>query len=303
MDKIQIPSNIKLIDSGEFPTTENLPKGNLAFGKITETDMYHLFGNSDDNIVDYMMQGEQGEQGESAYQSWLNTGNNGDESDFIRWVKASSGGQANVGEIFWWPLSNPPGDSLYCNGDEISRIEYSKLFEVIGTMFGTGNGSTTFNLPDMRYKKADLYPCIRYKVEAFPYVKGYFGDSSLAANVHNIPTPIITNGDSSLIVNKNFIVSEDGVWALSFSGTTTNQSTPFSGTLNSYITVDWTLPSQRCITQLQSSQSTMILHALGIDTLLANDIMNVTLLPSVSMTSWQHPIYGAEPSFWFGRIV
>lgn len=39
-----------------------------------------------------------------------------------------------------------------CNGREISRTDYSGLFAVIGTSFGAGDGSTTFNLPDFRDK-------------------------------------------------------------------------------------------------------------------------------------------------------
>ena len=39
---------------------------------------------------------------------------------------------------------------LPCNGQEISRTTYQDLFSVIGTMYGVGNGSTTFNLPDYR---------------------------------------------------------------------------------------------------------------------------------------------------------
>lgn len=37
-----------------------------------------------------------------------------------------------------------------CNGQEISRVTYAALFAEIGTTFGAGNGSTTFNLPDFR---------------------------------------------------------------------------------------------------------------------------------------------------------
>jgi len=37
-----------------------------------------------------------------------------------------------------------------CNGQAISRTTYSSLFNLIGTKFGSGNGSTTFNLPDLR---------------------------------------------------------------------------------------------------------------------------------------------------------
>lgn len=39
---------------------------------------------------------------------------------------------------------------LPCNGQEISRTIYQDLFSVIGTMYGVGNGSTTFNVPDYR---------------------------------------------------------------------------------------------------------------------------------------------------------
>ena len=39
-----------------------------------------------------------------------------------------------------------------CNGREISRTDYSDLFSIIGTSFGAGDGSTTFNLPDFRDK-------------------------------------------------------------------------------------------------------------------------------------------------------
>lgn len=36
---------------------------------------------------------------------------------------------------------------LACDGKEVSRAEYAELFAIIGTMYGEGNGHTTFNLP------------------------------------------------------------------------------------------------------------------------------------------------------------
>jgi microcystin-dependent protein len=39
---------------------------------------------------------------------------------------------------------------LYCNGDAVSRTTYADLFAAIGTTYGVGDGSTTFNLPDLR---------------------------------------------------------------------------------------------------------------------------------------------------------
>jgi len=46
--------------------------------------------------------------------------------------------------------TTPPSGWLLCDGSAISRINYAGLFAVIGITSGAGDGSTTFNLPDMR---------------------------------------------------------------------------------------------------------------------------------------------------------
>lgn len=43
-----------------------------------------------------------------------------------------------------------PDGWLFCDASAVSRTTYSALFAVIGTTYGAGDGSTTFNLPDMR---------------------------------------------------------------------------------------------------------------------------------------------------------
>lgn len=55
-----------------------------------------------------------------------------------------------TGTIQMYAGSTAPSGWLICNGDAISRTTYSALFDVIGTTYGAGNGSTTFNLPDLR---------------------------------------------------------------------------------------------------------------------------------------------------------
>ena len=55
-----------------------------------------------------------------------------------------------VGEIKLWTSATAPDMFLFCAGQAISRTVYLKLFAVLGTNFGAGNGSTTFNLPDLR---------------------------------------------------------------------------------------------------------------------------------------------------------
>lgn len=55
-----------------------------------------------------------------------------------------------AGTIVMFGSATPPTGYLACNGAAVSRSTYATLFGVIGTTFGSGNGSTTFNLPDFR---------------------------------------------------------------------------------------------------------------------------------------------------------
>jgi microcystin-dependent protein len=55
-----------------------------------------------------------------------------------------------VGTIMMWAGSTAPTGWLLCNGAAVSRTTYSDLFAVISTTYGTGNGSTTFNVPDLQ---------------------------------------------------------------------------------------------------------------------------------------------------------
>lgn len=55
-----------------------------------------------------------------------------------------------AGLIMFYASSTLPTGFLKCNGAAVSRTTYSALFTAIGTTFGSGDGSTTFNLPDMR---------------------------------------------------------------------------------------------------------------------------------------------------------
>lgn len=54
------------------------------------------------------------------------------------------------GQIGAFARSTAPTGWLKCNGGAVSRTTYSALFAAIGTTFGVGDGSTTFNVPDLR---------------------------------------------------------------------------------------------------------------------------------------------------------
>jgi len=55
-----------------------------------------------------------------------------------------------IGGMIQWFTDTAPSGFLLCYGQALSRTTYSALFAVIGTTFGSGDGSTTFNLPDLR---------------------------------------------------------------------------------------------------------------------------------------------------------
>lgn len=55
-----------------------------------------------------------------------------------------------IGSIQMYGGTTAPSRWLICDGSAVSRTTYSRLFSAIGTAFGSGDGSTTFNLPDLR---------------------------------------------------------------------------------------------------------------------------------------------------------
>lgn len=57
-----------------------------------------------------------------------------------------------TGSIIPYGSTVIPTDYLLCNGAAISRTTYATLFGIISTSFGAGDGSTTFNVPDMQGK-------------------------------------------------------------------------------------------------------------------------------------------------------
>ena len=55
-----------------------------------------------------------------------------------------------IGAVMEWKSDIIPINWLLCDGQAVSRTDYSKLFEVLGTRYGEGDGSTTFNLPNRK---------------------------------------------------------------------------------------------------------------------------------------------------------
>ena len=69
----------------------------------------------------------------------------------IVWDYYDSG---NAGDIKMTACSTAPAGWLICDGSTISRTTYSRLFAAIGTTYGSGDGSNTFNIPDLQCRFA-----------------------------------------------------------------------------------------------------------------------------------------------------
>ncbi|WP_277759574.1 phage tail protein [Pseudomonas sp. A34-9] len=59
-------------------------------------------------------------------------------------------GDSMTGMVAAFSMSWPPEGWLKCNGAAVSRTTYARLFALLGVHYGAGDGSTTFNLPEMR---------------------------------------------------------------------------------------------------------------------------------------------------------
>ena len=77
----------------------------------------------------------------------------------------AGGFDVEVGTIVAYGGTTAPDGWLLCDGSAVSRSEYPRLFAVIGTAFGDGDGSTTFNLPNLQQR--------------FPLGKGSSGTGSV----------------------------------------------------------------------------------------------------------------------------
>lgn len=68
-----------------------------------------------------------------------------------KWIlKGYFGLPKMIGEVFDFAGASAPALSLFCYGQTVSRTTYAALFAVIGETYGAGDGTTTFNIPDLR---------------------------------------------------------------------------------------------------------------------------------------------------------
>jgi len=92
-----------------------------------------------------------------------------------------------VGTVIWFAKNIAPSGYLKCDGGAISRTNYADLFAVIGTTFGVGDSSTTFNLPnltDSRFIEGSGTVGTKYDA-GLPNITGQFGSNNYGHKIDN----------------------------------------------------------------------------------------------------------------------
>ena len=114
-----------------------------------------------------------------------------------KWRNYISRALVPTGTVLAFAGSSAPSGFLLCDGRAVSRTTYTSLFSVIGTTYGSGDGSTTFNLPDMRGRVA----------------VGSDANLGAAAGVQSVSLTAAQNGPhnhTTLIDYKNLMGTQEG---------------------------------------------------------------------------------------------
>lgn len=103
-----------------------------------------------------------------------------------------------VGQVGFFGMINAPIGFLKCNGAAVSRTTYAALFAAIGTTYGAGDGSTTFNLPDLR---GEFLRCLDdgRGVDTGRAI-GSAQDHQMESHNHTLPGNIVERTTSSSLV-------------------------------------------------------------------------------------------------------
>lgn len=130
--------------------------------------------------------------------------------------------------------TNAPEGYLYCRGQAVSRSTYSDLFDAIGTTYGAGNGSTTFNVPDLRGEFLRGFDAGR-DVDS-GRVFGSFQDHQIEKHIHY--TGVQTNRDGG--INNSYTragyINGNPLSANQRAGSTSSISDPGNGVTSEPVT-------------------------------------------------------------------
>jgi microcystin-dependent protein len=170
--------------------------------------------------------------------------------------------RSEVGAIKPWTKAAAPAGYLLCDGSAVSRSTYADLFAVIASTYGNGDGSTTFNVPNLQGKMPQGYDGNTYNLAGTGgantvtvavtnnqavTVTGNISNTSLttaqlSSHNHNTnyPNPFYTNGADNEQAGVTRGANTDATSNLAMnnagSGTGHNHAHTLSGTLTGTVT-------------------------------------------------------------------
>ena len=127
------------------------------------------------------------------------------------------------GAIQLYAGSTAPSGWLICNGQAISRTTYAALYAVIGTTYGAGDGSTTFNVPNLVNKTvrgsdslgktggADTVTLTTAQMPTHTHGGGSLSAASAGAHTHTVYTDYYSTGSQSYIRTNGGVAISGGM--------------------------------------------------------------------------------------------
>ncbi len=130
----------------------------------------------------------------------------------------SEDGLNPTGTVLAFAGNTVPNGYLQCNGAAVSRITYADLYAAIGTTYGAGNGSTTFNLPNLTDKFIEGSDAAGTAIEAgLPNITGsitnaYLGSSSTFSGAFS----------ATVSSGHDYYGSSKNLWLITFDANSSN---------------------------------------------------------------------------------
>lgn len=117
------------------------------------------------------------------------------------WNGGITGDTLPIGTMVPYGKNKAPTNWLICDGSEISRTTYVDLFNIIGTSYGEGDGSTTFNLPN---KKGKVSVGLDTTDTDFNTIGKTGGEKTHTLSLNELPENVWHSGDNTGGVNTSF---------------------------------------------------------------------------------------------------
>lgn len=160
-------------------------------------------------------------------------------------AEAVEGFAVPIGAVLHWPTSTPPTGFLRCDGSLVSRTQYAKLFAVIGTTFGAGDGATTFALPDLRGRT--IFGLGSSPLNTIGNTGGTFNHThNVPSHQHGLASHTHEMTHTHTVNPPNTATSSAGSHSHSIGNTGSagnhNHSVPLNGTSGAFFHVDSTAP-------------------------------------------------------------